>query len=278
MRTTHIAQSIFLVISMLAVSACGDDGGGGNDPGTDGGNDPGTDGGNNPGPDGGNNPGPDGGGQPVCGTTECNNCQDDDGDGFTDGEDVHCISAADDDESSFATGIPGDNIDSAQPDCFFDGDSGAGNDGCDIEQCCLLGGCPTGTDCTVSQMCIDFCAPLVPVGCDCFGCCTVCQDGLCKDILTFPDSTDGWDCDNLDNLDDPVACPVCTKIDSCSSDCDTGQNDDCILCPGQDPSELPAECNNQNECPDGRQVCSDTVACPSGQYCSNGCCIDIIIE
>jgi hypothetical protein len=280
MRTKNIAYSLFLVISALTISACGDDGGAGPDAagsGGDGGNNPGIDGGNNPGGDGGNNPGIDGGTQPVCGDTECNNCQDDDGDGFTDGADVHCISAADDDESSFATGIPGDNVDSAQPDCFFDGDSGAGNDGCDIDACCLLGTCAPGTDCTVSQMCIDFCAPLVPVGCDCFGCCTLCEGDTCKDILTFPDSTPDWDCNDLSNINDPLKCPECTKIAGCDTACDTGDGD-CILCPGQSPDELPPECNMQNECPDGRQVCSATVACPTLQYCSNGCCIDIVIE
>jgi hypothetical protein len=218
-----------------------------------------------------------GGGLPGCGTTECSNCVDDDGDADIDGTDVHCTTAADDIESSFATGIPGDNLES-KPDCFYDGNSGSGNDGCEIELCCLLGNCPTGTDCSISQMCIDFCAPAAPVGCDCFGCCTICQDGNCKDVLTIPDSTPGWDCDNLDNLEDPVYCPECFKVTECESFCDTGENDDCILCPGQSPDELPPVCNLQNECPDGRQVCSDTVACPSLQYCSHGCCIDIVIE
>jgi hypothetical protein len=45
----------------------------------------------------------------------------------------------DNDESSFATGIPGDNIDTVNQDCFFDGNSGGGDDGCDIHVCCLLG-------------------------------------------------------------------------------------------------------------------------------------------
>jgi hypothetical protein len=219
-----------------------------------------------------------GSGPPICGSTQCSNCMDDDGDGFTDGEDVHCISNQDDDESSFATGIPGDNI-AVYPDCFFDGDSSAGNDGCEIDICCLLGTCTPGTDCSLSQMCIDFCAPLPPVGCDCFGCCTICQGDLCKNVLTIPGSTDGWDCDDLSNLSDPVKCPECVQTDCGAAPCDeAGQNADCILCPGQSPDELPAECNMQNECPDGRQVCSETVACPSLQYCANGCCVDIVIE
>jgi hypothetical protein len=286
MRTKNSAWFLSLIMIVM-LAACsgkaggGDDGpdGGGTNPGNDGGGtNPGSDGGGtNPGTDGGGTtPGGDGGVPPVCGATECSNCIDDDGDGAIDGEDVHCITAADDVEESFATGLPGDNRD-PKPDCFFDGNSGSGNDGCEIDLCCLLGTCDEGTDCSVSQMCVDFCAPATPVGCDCFGCCTICHEGTCKDVLTIPEATPGWDCDNLDNLEDPVACPQCFKIAECESSCDTGDGD-CILCPGQDPSELPPDCNNQNQCPDGRETCSETDACPTLQYCANGCCIDIVIE
>jgi hypothetical protein len=289
MRTKYIAWLAILLLGTMSVSACGDDGGT-NPPGNDGGNPPGSDGGNPPGSDGGNPPGTDGGTPgidggvlppPGCGeagATQCNNCVDDDGDGLTDGQDPHCISALDDDESSFATGIPGDNRDPKQ-DCFFDGDSGDGNDGCNLDICCLLGTCAEGFDCTVSQECIDFCSPAAPPGCDCFGCCTICHEGTCKDLLTVPDSTDGWDCDNLDNLADPVKCPSCIKAAGCGTTCDeAAQNDDCILCPGQSPDELPVECNAQNECPDGLQVCASTTDCPEFQYCASGCCIQIVIE
>jgi hypothetical protein len=276
-------------VTVLAIACSGKAGGGGDNPDAsitppgDGGNTPGIDGGNTPGIDGGNTPGVDGGvqtpGECVPGTTECNNCVDDDQDGLTDGEDPHCITAADDDESSFATGLPGDNRD-PKPDCFFDGDSGSGNDGCSIDLCCLLNTCAEGTDCSISQRCIDFCAPATPVGCDCFGCCTICFDGTCKDVLTIPDSTPQWDCDDLaNNLTDPNKCPECTQVTECSTSCDAeGQNADCVLCPGQSPDELPAECNMENTCPGGRQVCDTTTPCPGGQYCATGCCIDIVIE
>jgi hypothetical protein len=289
-RTRHLLSFLFLIMVTLAVAACGggDTGSspdGATPPGqNDGGGLPGGDGGGLPGSDGGGLPGSDGGVQPIpgCGdpaATQCNNCMDDDNDGLTDGEDPHCITAADDDESSFATGLPGDNRD-PKPDCFFDGNSGSGNDNCSIELCCLLGNCAPNTNCSVTQRCIDFCAPATPVGCDCFGCCTICWDGTCKDVLTIPGATPGWDCDDLENnLGDPTKCPQCTKVTECSSSCDeAGQNADCILCPGQSPDELPDACNMQNECPDGRQVCSDAVACPSGQYCASGCCINIVIE
>src|SRR3954464_11019356 len=66
-------------------------------------------------------------GNHVC---QCNNGIDDDGDGNVDGFDVECTGGIDDEEASFATGIPGDNRDPKWQDCFFDGNSGAGDDRC----------------------------------------------------------------------------------------------------------------------------------------------------
>src|SRR3954469_15231541 len=70
--------------------------------------------------------------------TQCANCVDDDGDGKIDGFDPECTGPADNDEASFKTGIPGDNIDAPSQDCFFDGNSGSGDDGCNEHTCCLL--------------------------------------------------------------------------------------------------------------------------------------------
>ena len=237
--------------------------------------------------DGGNATG-DGGGTAGCtpGGTQCNNCIDDDNDGKIDGQDPECISGADDREDSFATGIPGDNMDAVQQDCFFDGDSGAGNDGCNIHVCCLLdvnqtGECPAHlrpqqydpNNCTPSQTCIDICRPISPPGCDCFGCCTVYDDsGTPYDVLLNTNDDLSAECDE-DNLDDPTKCLPCTKIDACNVDCDPTN---CILCPGQSPDDLPPDCNNQNECPDLLTPCSTNDDCSDNQFCATGCCIDQI--
>jgi hypothetical protein len=251
---------------------CGDDGGGGDDSGVDVDADPNA---------------PDAGviGPPNCtpAATECSDCVDNDGDGRIDGYDVECTGAADDDEGSFATGIPGDNIDAVKQDCFFDGNSGAGNDGCDIHVCCLLGApdqasCPIGAnqydpaECDDAQtmQCMEECLGLVPPGCDCFGCCTICDPvtNMCFDIITNPITAP--DC-NDQVIADPLLCPRCTKTASCEVPCDPAM---CILCPGQDPSDLPDYCNG-NMCPGGGQECT-TMECPAGSYCSNGCCVSII--
>ncbi|MBC8131754.1 MAG: hypothetical protein H7X95_02135, partial [Deltaproteobacteria bacterium] len=65
------------------------------------------------------------------GGAQCNNCVDDDRDGLIDTADPECVGSTDNDESTFGTGIPGDNSDACKQDGFFDGDSGMGNDGCE---------------------------------------------------------------------------------------------------------------------------------------------------
>jgi len=221
------------------------------------------------------------------GSTECTNCADDDGDGRTDGFDPNCTGAMDDDESTFATGIPGDNQDYRWQDCFFDGNSGGGND-CRYHLCCILAVCPDDevdsfnpeTDCPITDECVDYCADLTAPGCDCFGCCTICDaNNVCRDVITNPAIAP--DC-TVENLADPVACPACVQNVDCGSPCDPSG---CILCPGQDVTDLPAECFESgggeepppdepvNQCPDGRTPCITSDQCAAGEYCSVGCCI-----
>ena len=210
---------------------------------------------------------------------QCSDCADNDNDGLVDGFDPECSGAQDDDEGSFSTGIPGDNQNSGNQDCFFDGNSGSGNDGCDLHPCCILdlggGGCPAdlkpqdydSNDCGVTSQCVENCEPLVPPGCDCFGCCTVCEGANCVDIAISPALSP--DCDS-DNLDDPDACLLCIKNTDCSSDCDP---ENCIACPGQSADDLPAGCTPT--CPERSTVCSASAPCPAGQFCANGCCIGV---
>lgn len=226
------------------------------------------------------------------GSAQCSDCVDNDSDGKIDGDDVECTGSLDDDESSFATGIPGDNIDAVKQDCFFDGNSGSGNDGCNIHVCCILGAhdkseCPIGanqydvTDCPpplgttpLSPKCIMNCGDLTPAGCDCFGCCTECVPGTnpaqCYDININPSTSPGC---NDTNIADPNVCKRCVKNTMCgNAECG---GDTCILCPGQDPSTLPPSCTGQM-CPTGTTVCGANDSCPTATYCSNGCCIGVI--
>jgi hypothetical protein len=237
-----------------------------------------------------------------CGTTQCTNCKDDDGDGKIDAADLQCTGAADDDEASYGTGIPGDNQDPKWQDCFFDGDSGAGNDGCRYHTDCLTGAKPaTDPDCIVSQQCIDFCMPSVPNGCDCFGCCSVqLPGGGTKDVRLSPECTPA-------TINDTAKCVPCTKSTRCNNDCGR-----CELCIGK--PTIPPDCNTGGTggtggrggtggtagtgatggttggmagtggtggscatptCPAGVQACGVAClpACPVGKYCLTGCCV-----
>lgn len=269
-RSMQPRRVLLLVLLCIGLVACGDDGGSGDGTGDGGGDgDAGTDG----------TPPP----PPGCVPTgpQCNNCIDDDADGQVDGQDIECTGALDNDESSFATDIPGDNMDIVNQDCFFDGNSGAGDDGCEIHVCCLLGApdqasCPFGAnqydpatcDDPQSQLCQDTCGALTPPGCDCFGCCTVCDPvtNNCYDIITNPATAPNCD---ATTISDPTACPRCTQVTDCGTPCDPAG---CVLCPGQTVDDLPPECTEQ-VCPGTSQVCGTEIPCPTGEFCTNGCCI-----
>jgi hypothetical protein len=238
--------------------------------------------------------------------SECNNCIDDDDDGVIDGADPECTGLEDNDEGSFATDIPGDNVDAIKQDCFFDGNSGSGDDGCDLHVCCFLepfvdccegdetaaaDGCIEFTgpkydanECTPTQQCIDSCSPLTPPGCDCFGCCTICEGGNCQDVLTNPAIYEQENCDGLDNptegqcceSENLDACYSCTKSVDCGPGGCNDDPEDCILCPGQTEADLPDTCNAA-ECPATSTTCVLTEDCGTDEYCSNGCCVASII-
>jgi hypothetical protein len=168
----------------------------------------------------------------IGGTTACDNGLDDDNDGLADGFDPECTGPWDNDEGSFATGIPGDNQDPKWQDCFFDGNSGGGDDGCRYSTSCLTGDLAADDEaCSLAQNCIDYCAKLTPNGCDCFGCCTIqANDGSSVDIYTTSSCS-------LDQLDDEAACPRCQKSLDCQNTCG-----ECELCPGKTEADLPESC------------------------------------
>jgi hypothetical protein len=225
-------------------------------------------------------------GEVLCGTSlcACNNGVDDDGDGKGDGFDEECTGALDNDEGTFSTGIPGDNSDPKWQDCFFDGNSGAGDDHCRYHADCLTGAKPASDpDCAVSTSCHDFCAARTPNGCDCFGCCTV-QLADSSSVSVFI----GESC-SLENVDDAASCPRCTPSAACGNTCA-----ECELCPGKSVEDLPASCSTPPDgtggsggsgggetpgysCDAGKTVCSSTSDCPSGDYCSLGCCLAFVI-
>ena len=209
---------------------------------------------------------------------QCSDCKDNDGDGLIDWLDPECAGPLDNDEKTFGTGIPGDNQDACKQDCFFDGNSGQGDDKCEWNLKCdpaiTSGECtydPNFKNCppTQSAQCIKNCQKLVPNGCDCFGCCGVkLANGTTKSVrLTSTCS--------IADISDPVKCPPCTQQPSCANPCDT-----CELCIGK--TTLPPECNAGDGGPgtgqtcNGGVVCNATAPCPGGTFCLTGCCVAIV--
>jgi hypothetical protein len=211
---------------------------------------------------------------------QCADCKDNDGDGLVDWLDPECAGPLDNDEKTFGTGIAGDNVDACKQDCFFDGNSGQGDDKCEWNLKCdpaiTTGACvydPTFKNCPPMQSdaCIKNCQKLVPNGCDCFGCCAVqTTTGASKTVRL--DST----C-SLADIDDPLKCPPCTVQPSCANPCEK-----CELCIGK--TTLPPECAGTTGGTDGStgqtcsqgQVCNATTPCTDGTYCVTGCCIAIV--
>jgi hypothetical protein len=113
------------------------------------------------------------------------------------------------------------------------------------------------------QGCLDFCVPLVPNGCDCFGCCEV--EG------NFYYLNSGPDC-SLDNL---KGCNECTFFENCNNPCEPEM---CEICFGQDVDDLPPECNDMPVCEmEGVPSCTDSSECAVGEFCQTGCCIPILM-
>jgi len=220
--------------------------------------------------------------EPECipGLTQCSDCIDNDGNGLIDGFDPTCVSPSDRTEGSFTTEIPGDGTNTDFLDCWFDGNSGGGDDGCRVHICCMLDECPAELqtryvpeDCptALSNQCIDSCLQYVVPGCDCFGCCTICSNGECRDIfigtpMNFPACT-------LEEFNNPSACPPCHLNEGCANPC---HPENCELCPGMTEDDLPPECHSTTTCPGGALPCSLSTECDPGYTCAVGCCVPYV--
>jgi hypothetical protein len=231
-----------------------------------------------------------GGGKLPVGQAQCSDGRDNDGDGKIDYDDPECVGPLDNDESSFATGIPGDNMDECKQDCFFDGNSGAGDDHCDWQLKCdplsVNAKCPydqqyatshtmeCSASASQSQACINFCRKFVPNGCDCFGCCLV--PGAPTPIKLASTCTAA-------DFGNPAKCPTCTQVTQCSNTCER-----CEICIGK--PTIPADCappdggtdggppppmcdSDFPPCGPGTNIPAD--GCPTGQGCITGCCSPI---
>jgi hypothetical protein len=260
-------------------------------------------------------PAPDGGSR-VCfvaqcqtHTYACGDCRDNDGDGRIDSDDPDCLGPCDNSEDSFHPKIPGGNNAPCKQDCYFDQDTGSGNDQCYWDHRCdshevAPAYDPEGMQCKLdptikiggglvscmtarmvqSTQCKSFCGPLTPNGCDCFGCCSFPQ---------LPPNVNVW-LGSRDDSGNPTctfeavkkrdlkACRPCDKVAACDKPCGR-----CQLCIGKDT--IPADCYMSGgdmggvdggggvpgQCPMGVQPCGlpGQMPCPAGWYCITGCCV-----
>lgn len=192
---------------------------------------------------------------------QCGDCIDNDSDGVTDMEDVHCVGPCDNAEDTFYGSIPGQSGPACTLDCYFDANSGSGDDGCLWSHSCdplsvAPDFPPEGMECAYdpetpisapgmaltcdeltdqSQECVDSCLDLTPNGCDCFGCCEIVGAPTTVWLGSLDQGT-GETC-TVEALDDPLRCRPCTQVASCLNPCDR-----CERCPGK--LEVPSDCED----------------------------------
>ena len=263
---------------------------------------------------------------------KCGDCIDNDGDGKVDMADPDCLGPCDDNESGYDGCISGQNNAPCKADCYFDQDTGSGNDDCYWNHKCdklevSPDYPPEGKQCAYnpnttvsgssqscaqlykkqSTACGNYCGPLTPNGCDCFGCCEL-PAGSGKYVYLGSTSDDSGKCAmatcDLAHVKDPTKCKPCTPVKGCLNTCLH-----CELCLGK--AKLPADCLPKPPpdggagsggttgtggsgtggsgtggsgggcggqiCPPGVQPCglSCQPPCPSGQYCNTGCCVNV---
>jgi len=217
---------------------------------------------------------------------QCGDCVDNDGDCRIDTADDQCLGPCDNSEDSLYPALPGFNPPPCTQDCFFDRDSGSGNDDCAWSHKCdplevaplyppegpTCSYDPTttvgGRTCTMmsslqSATCSGTCGPLTPNGCDSFGCCSIAG---APGPVWLGSLVDGSGSCTLAGLNDPALCKPCTQVTSALNDCGH-----CELCVGT--TTLPPDCPVQ-ACAAGAAPCGlpGQAACPADSYCITGCC------
>ena len=164
--------------------------------------------------------------------------------GKVDYNDPECVGPLDNDESSFATGIPGDNIDACKQDCFFDGNSGMGDDGCDWQLKCdprtnnaalPVRRAPTRSRTRPSVRC-----PRRSRASASTAAASWCRTAAIASAAArsrAPRRPSGWrrTCTAAD-FGDPTKCPPCTQVTQCIVPCER-----CEVCIGK--PTIPADCN-----------------------------------
>jgi hypothetical protein len=224
----------------------------------------------------------------------CGDCMDNDGDQLADSDDPDCTGPCDNTEDSYYGGIPGQNNAPCRQDCYFDQDTGSGNDQCFwSHECDPLSVAPTyppsgdsqcaytpnakvpgsnstceGLSSVQADTCLDTCLPVTPNGCDCFGCCELPAESG-KFVWIGSSAQNVGTCDAA-HVDDPSACRPCTQVPSCLNACDP-----CEVCVGRTSPSVSCSSISARRCPPGSDACGQPGEpdCGAGFYCITGCCV-----
>ena len=222
-----------------------------------------------------------------------------------DWHDPECLGPCDNFEGAeLMAGVGGEGGEQCKADCYFDFGNGAGNDDCHWSrecdplepkvQCSYDESKLGGLDCPLpeqSDRCNDYCGPLTPNGCDCFGCCTfpeLAGEGPGgSDGYVYIGSESGCTFDEVTNQE---KCQACTPAASCLNECGR-----CEICIGK--PDIPADCiappvpdggvpdgsvpdagvpDGGSRCSAGVQPCGlpGDLVCGGNQFCITGCCIN----
>jgi hypothetical protein len=235
---------------------------------------------------------------------ECGDLIDNDNDGLLDSLDPDCLGPCDNTEDSYFPDLPSNTNNSCKLDCYWDAGDGSGDDECYWSHECDPNNVapdfypspwinceyigedgttnPPGQTCgelyaTQSKQCLNFCGPLTPNGCDCFGCCELpALSGSFVFVGSVGENED-TQC-TLADVGNPDLCHPCLPVAGCLNDCDP-----CEICIGHPEPEPGCEGeggagagggSGGQQCPDGVQECglSGQDPCPSSYACITGCC------
>jgi hypothetical protein len=228
----------------------------------------------------------------------CGDTIDNDMDGLIDSQDPDCLGPCDNTEDNYYGALPGQNQAPCKSDCYFDQDIDAGNDGCFWNHACdphelspaWYPETESGATCSYnpnvvtpgtnetcaqlynmqSNLCISYCGPLTPNGCDCFGCCELPAGSGSYVWLGSLDSNSQPSC-SIATVADTTKCHPCLPVAACHKDCEH-----CEICIGK--TMLPPDCTpdggGANQCGPGVQTCGPPgqAPCPADYYCITGCC------